>query len=96
MTCKCCQTASWFPEYRMFDPVCLHCGARLIQFLARLPIGQTECTQRRRAMLALWLKYDHSEAEIRRLVKGPLAIGPVTATEFDRRPATKHLSPTKR
>jgi len=96
MTCKCCQTARSYPEYRMFDPACLYCGARLIQFLARLPIGQTECTQRRRAMLALWIEHGHNEQEIRRLVKGPLAIGPDARMESDRRPSTKHLSATKK
>lgn len=30
-------------------------------------------------MLAHWLKFGHSEAEIRELVKGPLAVQPVAA-----------------
>lgn len=79
MTCKNCDIARWFPEHRMFDPACLHCGARLIQYLGRLPIPASECRQRRQAMLALWLKQGHSEAVIRELVKGPLAICPKDA-----------------
>ena len=67
----------------MFNPACLHCGARLIQSLGRLPIPASECRQRRQAMLALWLKHGHSEAVIRELVKGSLAIGPEKATVCD-------------
>lgn len=67
----------------MFNPACLHCGARLIQYLGRLPIPASECRQRRQAMLALWLKQGHSEAVIRELVKGPLPIGPAKATACD-------------
>lgn len=65
----------------MFDPACTHCGARVIQFLGRLPIPASECRQRRQAMLALWIKHGHDEAEIRELVKGPLAIQPKTGLE---------------
>lgn len=77
MTCKNCEIARTFPQYRLFNPVCAHCGARLIQCLGRLPIPARECRQRRQAMLALWLKHGHSEAQIRELVKGPLAIAPI-------------------
>lgn len=77
----------------MFNPACLHCGARLIQSLGRLPIPASECRQRRQAMLAHWLKHGHSEAEIRALVKGPLAVQP-KASEAGPAGATACDSPT--
>lgn len=61
----------------MFNPACLHCGARLIQHLGGLPISAMECSQRRRAMLAVWVARGHDEQMIRELVKGPFCIGPV-------------------
>jgi len=76
MPCECCERARSFLDYRMFSPACLHCGARIIQLLGRMPIAQSECTRRRRENLADWVAWGHSEAEIRRLVKGPLAIAP--------------------
>lgn len=77
MPCECCERARKFSGFNRFSPACLHCGARIIQHLGTLQIGRTECSQRRRAALANWLAWGHSEAEIRRLVKGPLAIAPV-------------------
>ena len=74
--CECCQTAAQFPEYRMFTPKCIFCGARLIQLLGRLQIPVSECLDRRRAVLKDWVQWGHSEAEIRSLVKGPLAVEP--------------------
>ena len=67
----------------MFSPACIHCGARLIQRIGKLPIPQSSCTARRKAVLADWMAHGHDEATIRALVKGPLAIGPVEATESD-------------
>ena len=69
MTCKDCKSAMVSPGYRLFDPLCLHCGARLIQQLGALQIPASECTERRKAVLADWVAQGHSEAEIRRLVK---------------------------
>lgn len=76
MTCNNCETARTFPEYRMFDPACLYCGARLIQLLGKLPIGVTEVVTRRRQVLADWMAHGHTEADLRRLAKGPLSLAP--------------------
>ena len=76
MTCANCQVARDFAAYRMFCPSCIHCGARLIQRLALRDISNAECTSRRKAVLADWVAWGHSEAEIRQLVKGPPAIAP--------------------
>lgn len=62
----------------MYDPLCLFCGARLIQQIGLLPISKSEATERRRAVLADWVKQGHAEEDLRALVKGPLAREPVT------------------
>lgn len=74
--CKPCQIAREFPEYRMFNPACLYCGARLIQRHGAKRISPQEVTALRKATLADWLQHGHSEAQIRALVKGPLAVRP--------------------
>ena len=75
--CKPCQIAAEFPQYRMFCPSCLYCGARLIQLLGKQPMPEHECIQRRRQALADWMAHGHSEEVIRELVRGPLAIAPL-------------------
>lgn len=79
MICKNCQVAKGFNGYRLFNPACLYCGARVIQLLGGLPIRATECSQRRRAMLEVWVEYGHPEAKIRELAAGKLCIGPEEA-----------------
>lgn len=76
MTCTNCITARDFAAYRMYSPACIYCGARLIQRLALRDISNAECTSRRKAVLADWVAWGHSEAEIRRLVKGEPALQP--------------------
>lgn len=73
-SCPCCNTAKSFPGYRMFNPACLHCGARIIQSFGALQIGPSERRTRRQAMLAEWVAHGHSEAQIRELAKGTLCI----------------------
>ena len=65
----------------MFCPSCIYCGARLIQVIGTFAIAASVCTARRRVVLADWMAHGHSEQEIRRLAKGPLAIGPVADAE---------------
>lgn len=74
--CNCCDKARDFAAYPQFNPACLHCGARIIQHLGKLNIGQSECTRRRRESLADWLAYGHNESEIRKLAKGALCVAP--------------------
>ena len=76
MSCDCCTTAKVCQDYRLFNPACQFCGARLIQRLGTLPIAAAECRARRTQALADWLAHGHNEAGIRALVKGPLSIGP--------------------
>ncbi len=76
MICDCCQTATINPAYPMFNPACLHCGARIIQAIGTLQIAASEASKRRTAQLKDWVAFGHLESEIRRLVKGPLAIAP--------------------
>ena len=62
----------------MHDPACLWCGARLIQKIGRLQLSASESTARKRAVLADWTAYGHSEIQIRRLVKAKeLALAPL-------------------
>lgn len=64
----------------MFSPACIFCGARLIQRIGKLHIAQSECVARRRAVLKDWVDWGHSEAQIRELVKGPVALAPTCPT----------------
>ena len=80
MICSNCQVAKGFAGYRLFNPACLYCGVRVIQFLGGLPISESECKRRRRDMLSVWLGQGHDEQQIRSLVKGPPCIGPGVAT----------------
>ncbi len=62
--------------HRMFNPACLHCGARLIQRLGKLPRPKDEITARRRQVLSDWMAQGHSESDLRRLAKGPVPLAP--------------------
>lgn len=81
--CDCCAASRLTGGlYRLFDPKCLHCGARLIQQIGALPIPASEATKRRKAVLKDWCQYGHSETELRALAKAealplePVAKGP--------------------
>ena len=54
------------------DPLCLYCGARLIQRIGRYRIPVSESVERRRTVLADWMAYGHDEAQLRQLAKGPV------------------------
>lgn len=96
MTCPECKIARSFGMYRMYNPACIWCGARLIQNLARLPIAVSQCSDRRTKVLQDWLTFGHDEKEIRALVAGPLAIGPEKKLESAPRTTTKRPSARKR
>ena len=79
--CPNCQTAKTHPQHNWFNPACLHCGARMIQHLGRLPIAASEIAQRRRQVLADWTAHGHTEAQLRALAKGPQALAPLPEPE---------------
>lgn len=81
--CQPCNTARQYPQHRLFNPACLHCGARMIQMLGTLRLPPEQIAQRRRNELAIWVEHGHSEAQIRALSKGELAIGPAPALASD-------------
>lgn len=81
--CDQCNIARDFAQYAMFNPSCIYCGARILRQWATYPIGQEECTARRRASLKVWTDWGHSEAEIRRLFKNGPVIGSDVATASD-------------
>lgn len=79
MACSDCMAArETSGHWRMFDPRCIFCGARLIQRIGRLGVMPSEIKQRRQAVLKDWCNYGHAESEIRELVKGPMAVEPIT------------------
>jgi hypothetical protein len=62
--------------WRLFNPACLYCGARICQRLRTVNCTQAEIKQRQQAMLDVWAKF-HPMAELLQLVAGPLAFEPV-------------------
>lgn len=74
LSCDLCKAIAVYgcpPEKRpVFNPACLHCGARGIQFIQRvLQIPRDVKAQRCRKALEHWMSNGHSEAEIRSLAK---------------------------
>lgn len=92
MTCKNCETSIDFPDYRMFNPACLFCGARYIQLLGRRPLTREQCQVRRRQVLSTWMQHGHDEQQLRALAKGPHCTGPEKASESAARSPTKPRS----
>lgn len=79
MACECCGAArETAGMWRYYELSCAHCGSRLIQRLGKLQVTAAEITQRRKAVLADWVKYGHAESQIRELVRGPMAVAPIT------------------
>lgn len=81
MTCDCCEATREAPMHRMFNPACVHCGARLIQRLGKLARPREEIAARRRQVLADWMAQGHPEADLRRLAKGPVPLAPASSPE---------------
>ena len=53
-----------------YNPACIHCGARLIQWLQRkCTSSRADRAERCRSALSMWMAYGHSEDEIRKLAK---------------------------
>lgn len=71
MPCDCCAEFRDNENCRQGSPSCVFCGARLIQIVQRMRRPKTETVERCRAILADWLRFGHSEAEIRALAKSP-------------------------
>lgn len=67
--------------HRMFNPACVHCGARLIQRLGKLARPREEIAARRRQVLADWMAQGHPEADLRRLAKGQVPLAPASSPE---------------
>lgn len=83
MTCTQCKAISIHqcdPAKRsMFNPACLWCGARQIQYIQRvLVIGRDAKAKECRGVLERWMELGHSETELRNLAKqGAWAVAPV-------------------
>jgi hypothetical protein len=72
--CQECFIATDFHEYRLFNPLCKFCGARLVQTLRGLSVSNAEKKRRQLAALADWEKYGHSRQEMLTLAKGALPL----------------------
>lgn len=80
MTCTDCAAAQETQgHWRLYDsPKCVHCTARLIQQIGRLPVGKDAITARRLVVLADAVAFGHSETEIRKLAAlKEMALAPV-------------------
>ena len=74
MTCEDCSIArDGYPAHRVFNPLCAWCGGRYIRLIGQQPIAESKARDWRRKVLADWMKYGHTEEELRRLAKLPLA-----------------------
>ena len=78
MSCDCCQAARECGNYgRMFDSLkCVYCAARLIQYIGKIKKSVSECTARRKKVLADSVEAGLDECLIRKLVSGFLALEP--------------------
>lgn len=85
MTCTQCKAIAVHqcdPAMRpMFNPACLWCGARQIQYIQRvLVIGRDAKAKECRGVLERWMELGHSETELRNLAKqGAWAVAPVNS-----------------
>lgn len=76
MTCEDCNHARIAPLYRLYNPACLWCGARLIQRLGTILRPSSEIVQRRRQVLQDWMAYGHDERRLRTLAKSADCFAP--------------------
>lgn len=76
--CECCQNTRNWPgtiAAKQYQENCLWCGARYIQRIPKFgmvdgrPLTRDESIAERRRVLEIWVKWGHSELEIRRLAK---------------------------
>ena len=76
-TCKAArETNGLWAQYD--SPKCLYCSARLIKNIGTLRTPTSaEIAARRRAVLEAAVAWGHSEAEIRKLAKGPMPYAPL-------------------
>lgn len=80
MTCETCTaTRICAGHNRVYDPLCLWCGARYIKQLGQFggTFTNAEIAQRRRDVLRDWMAFGHDETEMRELAKGPMPVEPV-------------------
>lgn len=76
-------------HWRMYDPLCLWCGARLLQVIRGLPmVDRASKTARMKRVLVDWVSYGHSEKALRAMeAEGSMPLAP--RGEPARQPKTK-------
>ena len=68
--CGQCQAFRLDESHKLFNPACLHCGARLIQHQQRCSTQPKETIAKRcRWTLAEWMARGHAEQALRELAK---------------------------
>lgn len=93
MACADCNIARQQPEYRVFDPKCLWCGARYFQLLRQVPPRELvdgmdtkpetkdQRTHWMTQVLDTWQKQGHDRARLRELgMAAVIPYEPVTGT----------------
>lgn len=73
---NCAVARGGFPEYRLYNPACLYCGARHVRLLENFATGEA-LKVRRRAAVAYWKTFGHDTKTLVDMAKaGPLPIEP--------------------
>lgn len=65
-TCKDCAR-----DLERFDPACCNCGRRYLAAIKARPMNREDKVAWLRKVLADWMKYGHSEAQLRAPVDKP-------------------------
>jgi hypothetical protein len=67
--------------WNQYNPVCLYCGARLLQFLKGLyktrPDLRAGLRERKKTVIADWTALDHTKEQLEELAAGPPAFEPL-------------------
>lgn len=71
--CEDCRRATAGPGWRLYDPACLWCGARLIQSIQNLKgrVSPVRIEQRVKHVLLGWTHYGHNSQELLAMANEP-------------------------
>lgn len=75
--CSDCARVRDGPGWPMFNPACLHCGARLIGRIRNLPRPGAEIKARQSKVLEDWQALGHDRAEMLRLSRTECPVCPL-------------------
>ncbi len=75
--CADCAIARGYADHRVFNPACIHCGARYVQSLHKLALRPAQIKDRVDHVLTVWGELGHPAKEILKLSKGDLPTEPL-------------------